>query len=132
MFRRLKCYTVHTKPGAQWSRENLLFVPEGFHFWAFLLTFFWSGYHRMWKYTAMILLANVAMALASDALSLSHVSMTILQLGFNAFIGFDAPDRLRTALSQRGFVMADIVVAESHGKAELRYLDRLFATPVRA
>jgi len=130
MFGKIKIYTVHIKPGTPNPYEKPVFVREGFTIFAFAFTLFWALYHRLWKASLIILLANLLlMALLRNHL-LSADSTAIVQLAMNVLIGFHANDWLRAKLKKRGYITADITAADSKLRAEQRYFERYLAATV--
>jgi hypothetical protein len=124
---RTQIYTVHINPSKAHPVENAIFVREGFNFIAFLFGFIWALYNRMWWELAFILIVITLFGAAEEQRWLSISSLAILQFMFNLFVGFQANDWHRAALSRRGYVMSDIVVSEDKLHAQQRYYDRVLA-----
>ncbi len=61
-------YTVHQPPaknGRAADPQRFVFVRDGFHFWAFLLTLPWLIYRRLWLALLGYVLLTAAMAVGS-------------------------------------------------------------------
>lgn len=127
MFGRMKIYTVHVKPGTVNPYERPVFVREGFNFFAFLFTFFWALFHRLWMQAIGILLINIALMMLVRMHVMSADGIAIVQLAMNVMIGFVANDWLRAHLSKRGYIVADISAADNLLRAEQRYFERTIA-----
>lgn len=127
MFHGMKLYTVHTKPGSDYTLDKPVFLREGFNWMAFLLTFLWAGYHRLWRFALAIFLANVAIALSVRYGVLTQFSGGIVQFAVQILVGFQANDALRARMQKKGYIFQDITSGESLLTAEQRYFDRLVA-----
>ncbi len=127
MFGGMKIYTVHVESGSSNSYQKPVFVKEGFNVFAFLFTFLWALYHRLWLAALFIFAVNTALALITKSGFMSADVLGIVQIMFNAMVGFHGNDWIRSALAKRGYIMADITAADSQLRAEQRYFDRHFA-----
>ena len=127
MFHRLKLYTIHTRPGGDATLERPLFLREGFNWFAFLFTFLWAFYHRLWRFGGAILLANLSLVLFSRTGLLGEATLPVVQFGLQIIVGFMANDALRARLRREGYLFQDIAGGDSLLAAEQRYFDRLVA-----
>ena len=57
-------YSIFRKAGA--PRDEAVFVKEGFSIAAFVLTFLWALWNRMWVVAAVILAVMAAVAVAGS------------------------------------------------------------------
>lgn len=117
----LKRYTVHHKEGVE---DSTLFIREGFSVGAFLLGFLWLLYHRAWAPGLLLLVLVLLLRLLEVRGFVSPLSADMLQLGIGYWAGMEGRDWWREALERRGWRFADIVMAESEERAELRYFER--------
>lgn len=120
-------YTVHIDPSKTNPVEKAVFVREGFNLFAFIFGVFWALYHRMWLIAIALAIVVVSFGLAEEAKALDMVSLTILQIAFNIFIGLQGNDLRRWWLSKRGYIMSDVVVSDNELRAQQRYFDRILA-----
>lgn len=127
MFNALKLYTIHTKQGSDATLDKPIFIREGFNFFAFVFTFFWALYQRLWGFALVFFLANVGIVFAIRFGLLNDVSATIVQIALQVMAGFQANDFLRAKLSKKGYIFQDITSGDSLLRAEQRYFDRLVA-----
>ena len=128
MFGRLKIYTVHARPDN--AEEPPVLVREGFNFLAFLFTFLWAFYHRLWLPGFFLFLANAFLLGVGHAQIMTPESLLIIQLAFQIVVGFQANDWLRAGLARRGYAMQDVAAAANRLAAGQRYFERvLSATP---
>lgn len=117
----LKRYTVHHKEGAE---DSTLFIREGFSVWAFLLGFIWLFYHRAWAPALLTFAVALLLRFLEVNGYASELTLSVISLGMQYWIGCDARDWQREALERRGWRFSDIVVEESEERAEMRYFER--------
>lgn len=125
MFHGLKLYTVHAKPGSDHTLMKPIFLREGFNLLAFLFTFLWAFYHRLWLYGFIVLACNLLIGAMVEYRYLGEIAAVIAQFGIQFVVGFTANDILRARLSKRGYIFEDITSGDSLLRAEQRYFDRL-------
>ena len=121
-------YTVHAPVNAAADArrlaDRLLFVRDGFHFWAFLLGPLWLAWHRLW----LALLGYIAMMVGVVVtLSLLHAgagTRFIVLLLIAWLMGFEAASLWRWTVSRRKWRQLDVVVADDEETAERRFFDR--------
>lgn len=123
-FSKLRLYSVHFKPAHGRQNEDLIFIAEGFSFWAFVLSPFWMLYHRLWKLTALFIALNISAVLLTQTLGLDEISVGIAQMGVQIWVGFAAHDYWREALTRRGYIQLSMVSGENEMRAQQRFLDR--------
>lgn len=127
LFSHTRMYAVYVKPGQPHGAERPRLVREGFNLYAFLFGFFWALYQRLWWQAAMVFAFNLAIVYAGKANLLTQESFGAIQMGFQMFVGFQANDWRQLRLRRKGYILTDIVSAESLTKAEQRYFDRALA-----
>jgi hypothetical protein len=121
-------YTVHARvaDGAETQRaaDRLVFVRDGFHFWAFLLGPLWLAWHRLWLaligYIAVMAAVEVALSQLRTGAAIRFIAMFLIAL----LTGFEAASLRRWTLSRRKWRQLDIVVANDTETAERRFFDR--------
>lgn len=128
MLNRFKLYSVHINPSAPRPYETAEFVPEGFSFWAFVFGVMWALYHRLWVLAFILLCLNIALSGMAETMGFSMLSISVLQLGLQLMVGFQANDARRIALTKRGYIVADMVAAHTLLHAEQRFYDRYLPT----
>jgi hypothetical protein len=125
LFSRLHIYTVHIKPERKAGQaSDIRFVEEGFSWMAFVFSTLWALYNRLWLMAGLIIALNVLMMMVAETIRLDVISLSILQLGFQVWIGFHGNDFLRSALRKRGYVTYALVSGENTMRAEQRFFDR--------
>ena len=122
-------YTVH-EPSRHGSDDDTIahtsrfvFVRDGFHFWAFLLTPLWLLRHRLWlEFIAwLVIVAGVTFALrllGIDVMAGGWVGLLIAIL-----VGIEASSLRRWKLARRKFEQVGVVVADDLEMAERRFFD---------
>ena len=125
-------YTVHG-PASYYGSDvrtvpdQLVFVRDGFYFWAFVGTFLWLLWHRLWLaligYISLIIVAEIAMSASGVDSGTRFLVMVVIAL----LLGLEAGSLRRWKLSRRKWRQLDVVVADSEEAAERRFFDRWHA-----
>ncbi len=121
-------YTVHAPVGdgidARTSFDRLVFVRDGFYFWAFAAAIIWLIWHRLWLallgYIFLTLAIEIAFILFDVPAPAQLAAMTLIAV----LVGLEAASLWRWKLSRRRWRQLDVVVAENEEAAERRFLDR--------
>lgn len=124
----MKIYTVHIKAKNADALQRPEFVREGFSIWAFLFTFLWAFYHRLWGAGMFLILMHVTFFTMMEAGVISRMSVEIIQLAFQVIIGLQGHDWIRMQLVKKGYVLSDIVTGISLIDAERRFFERHLPT----
>ncbi len=115
-------YSVHNREGS--PADRAIFVREGFSFGAFLLTFLWALWHRMWLAAGILLAVSGAFALAGNLFGIGDGVIALAGFAMNLVFGFEARDLQIRTLIGRGYRR----IGYSHGRnldeAEFRYFHR--------
>lgn len=124
-------YTVLEPPDGK--ADRVAFIPEGFTWAGFALTFFWAAWHRMWV-VAALLLAAYAVLNAAIGLGLLHpVAGSLIHLGMAVIFGFEARRLQVMSLERSGFRHAGLIQSSRLEAAELAYFTgRAPSSPVPA
>lgn len=122
-------YTVHA-PASYYGADvrtvpdKLVFVRDGFYFWAFAAAIIWLIWHRLWlalvSYIALTVVAEIAMSAAGIGSGARFLVMAVIAL----LVGLEAGSLRRWKLSRRKWRQLDIVVADSEEAAERRFFER--------
>ncbi len=122
-------YTVHGPASyygtdVRTAPDQLVFVRDGFYFWALVASFFWLLWHRLWLatfgYLVIVLVAEIAMWSSGIGSNARFVVMAVFAL----LIGLEAGSLRRWKLSRGKWRQLDIVVADSEEAAERRFFER--------
>jgi hypothetical protein len=121
----VQTYTVYEpRPAPEDVDERaagLVFVKEGFSFYAFLVPPLWLAFHRLWielaVYVAVSLAAGGLIALAG----MPQETASLAALAINLVLGYEARDLYRRALERRGYVLRAVVSGRGQDECELRF-----------
>ena len=118
-------FTVHQPPPRKGESvsapERFVFVRDGFHFWAFVLTPFWLLWRRLWLAFVVYAVVGVAIGTGLKMLGAPTVLQFLGGLLLSLLIGFEAGTIRRWKLSRRGWKMLGFVVGEDVEIAEQRF-----------
>ncbi len=98
-----------------------MFVRDGFHVWAFLLTPFWLLWRRLWLAFALYLLVSVVLAVALRLIGAGLTVQFLAGLLVALLIGFEASTLRRRKLAWWRWTMLGFVVGEDIEMAEHRF-----------
>jgi uncharacterized protein DUF2628 len=126
-------YTVHQPPGHHADplpdAERIVFVRDGFSFWAFLVAPIWMLWHRMW----LVLLGYVVVLAAADtALSMigaSRTTISVIALFISLLVGLEGSTLRRFSLRRGGFGNVGIVSGADREDAERRFFETWLSEP---
>ena len=119
----MKFYAVHLRRHGLDPDRDVVLVKEGFSWPAFLLSFVWALWHRLWLAAALFGLAQAAISLGIYLVHPDPVSQTVLSLGLAAIIGYLAADIRQHKLTRQGFAFAGVVAGPDADQAYRRFLD---------
>jgi hypothetical protein len=122
-------YTVHA-PASYYATDvrttpdKLVFVRDGFYFWAFVAAIVWLIWHRLWLallgYLAISVIAEIVMSM----LRIGSGTRLVVMVVFALLVGLEAGSLRRWKLSRGKWRQLDIVVADSEEAAERRFFER--------
>ena len=121
-------YTVHGPVAdgtdARRAADRVVFVRDGFHFWAFVLGPLWLAWHRLWLallgYVAMMVGVAASLSLLRTGTGTRFTVLLLIAL----LMGFEAASLWRWTVSRRKWRQLDVVVADDEETAERRFFDR--------
>lgn len=125
-------WTVHAPEGDLGdaiATDRLVFVREGFAWWALWLPFLWAPIHRLWLVLLGWFGVNVAIQ-AVDVL-VDTAAGTILSLAFALWFATIANDLRRWTLERRGMRLIGIASGSDLDEAEARFFAKLAAAGTR-
>jgi hypothetical protein len=118
-------FTVHEPPPRKGETatdpQHIVFVRDGFYFWAFLLGPLWMLVHRLWLTLLLYVLFNVALSVAFYFLHMSPTLQFVIDVLVALLIGMEAASLWRWTLSRRRWKTLGFVVAEDTELAERRF-----------
>ena len=120
-------YTVHGPvDGAdeQSATDKLVFVRDGFHFWALVFGPLWLLWHRLWLallgYIVALGVFEVVLSLAGIGAGSRFFALSAIAL----LMGLEVASLQRWTLSRRRWRQLGIVVANDREAAERRFFDQ--------
>ncbi len=124
----MKIYTVHApvpaRAGAVAAPERVVFVRDGFHFWAFAASALWLLYHRLWLALLGYLVVGLGLTAVLRAVGAGQAA-SLIAMGLLALLmGFEGATLRRWTLSRGRWRQLDVVVADDEEAAERRFFDR--------
>ena len=124
----LATYTLHLPdsalPGDAAPLERAEVVRDGFSWAAFLFTFFWFFWHRLWLAGLFVLLAVVALGLLLTWLGVRPGAAALAELLLMLLIGLEASSLRRWTLQRRGRPAVAAVRAADSAEAETKSFAR--------
>lgn len=132
----MSVYTVHEPPVRSADplpdAVRLVFVRDGFSFWAFLLGPLWMLWHRMWLVFAGYVAIAAALETPLVVFGASQTAPAVVGLFISLLVGLEASTLRRFTLRRRGWSSVGIVSGDDLEDAERRFFDAwLRDSPVR-
>ena len=128
-------YTVHQPPaknGRAADPQRFVFVRDGFHFWAFLLTLPWLIYRRLWLALLGYVLLTAAMAVVFHFLRTPGGSQAVIGLLIGVLFGLEAASLRRWTYRRRGWANIGVIVGDDEEDAERRFFAEWVNRPPEA
>ena len=121
-------YTVHAPASygadVRVTPDKVLFVRDGFYFWAFVASIIWLIWNRLW----LALIGYIALSLAAEFalrfVGASSGTHFLVMFVFALLVGLEAGSLRRWKYSRGKWRQLDVVVAKNEEEAERRFFDR--------
>lgn len=127
----LSTYTLHlpgsAQPGDPLPLERAVVVRDGFSWMAFLFTFLWFFWHRLWLAGILILAAVLGLAFGLRLLGVPPGTATVAEFLLMVLVGLEASSLRRWTLERHGRPAVDAVVASDLEEAETKSFSRWLA-----
>jgi len=125
-------FTVHAPPPRKGETtlapERFVFVRDGFHVWAFLLTPLWLLARRLWLGFIGYVVLTVVFGVALRLFGAPRPVTFLVGLAIALLFGFEAATLRRWKLSRRrGWRVLGVVVGEDRESAERRFFGEWIA-----
>jgi hypothetical protein len=118
-------FTVHAPPPRQGETtsapERFVFVRDGFHAWAFLLTPLWLLLHRLWLAFVIYVIGYGLLGVGLALLRAPSSTQLLVALLVALLMGFEASSIWRWTLARRGWNTLGFVVGDDAETAERRF-----------
>ena len=121
----MRFYTIHA-PRRPWattetSIEEARAVKDGFSWPAFVFSFIWALWHRLWLVAALIFVAEFAVGLLVGLIGFGGAVNAAVSLGMALTVGWLANDLRRDHLERGGLTDLGVVIAANGEDAIERY-----------
>jgi hypothetical protein len=120
-------YTVHEAliPPRELDRraDEIVFIKEGFSWWAFFAPLPWLLYKRLWFEALAYVLISIVIVFAVIGSPGTEEKLNILILLLNVLTGFEANDLLRWAMERRGRKLIAVVSGRNFDECERRFFE---------
>lgn len=120
-------YTVLEPPDGK--PDRVAFIPEGFAWGAYLFTFLWALWHRLWIVAALAFTVFVGLNIAIGLEILSPVVGSLAQFGLSLLFGLEARRLQESSFMRAGFRRAGLIEASRLEAAELAYFAQRAPAP---
>jgi hypothetical protein len=125
----MRFYTIHaprrlgniTGAGIEAAIAETRAVKEGFSWPAFVFSWVWALWHRLWLVAAAIFAAEFVAGLICGFVGIGAVMSWVIWLGMGLVVGWLANDLRRDHLERRGLADLGVVIAGSGEDAIERY-----------
>jgi hypothetical protein len=117
-------YTVHAPPsrnGSAADPQRFVFVRDGFHFWAFLLTPLWLLAKQLWLVFVGYLAVMAVFEVAFYVLKLSEGGQFVIELLVGILVGLEASTLQRWTYARRKWATLGLVTGDDQEEAERRF-----------
>jgi hypothetical protein len=131
----MKTYTLHLPRDAQPGDPEVLdradLVKDGFSWGAFLFTFLWFWFHRLWLAGLAVFLVMAAFDAVLAALHVRPFAGTVAHLLLMLLIGFEANSLRRWTYLRRDRPVVDVVSAYDRDEAAAKAFTRWLSGPAQ-
>lgn len=114
-------YSIHERP-AKNGGSDVIAVASGFSWLAALLPLVWFLWHRLWLGLVVYFILASLLGMALELAGIAEPAGMVIAVAVNFLIGAMAADYRRWTYARHGWVMRDIVLADSAWDAEQRYI----------
>jgi hypothetical protein len=129
----MSVYTVHEPPVRRGDplpdAERIVFVRDGFSFWAFLLAPLWMLWHRMWLVFIGYVIVVAGLETLLAAFDASPGAISVVSLFISLLVGLEASTLRRFSLRRRRWTNVGIVSGDDVEDAERRFFDAWLRAP---
>lgn len=112
-------WTAHNKQGR--GADDVVFVREGFSWWALLFPLLWLAAKGMWIVLIIAGAAQLLIWAVAETLGFGEAMRLIFGLAINLILGFQGNDLLRWTYARRGFEEVGLVQGDDLEEAEYRF-----------
>lgn len=122
----MQTYTVYERRVAPEDLEEraseLVFVKEGFAFWALIAPALWFLFNGLWRGLLLYLALSVGLVVALTLLGASEQMVVGATLMLRLIFAFEARDIQRASLERRDYTLKGVVSGRNLEECERRFL----------
>ena len=116
-------WTAYSKESA--SADDVVFLREGFSWWALLFPLPWLAIKGMWIVLIIAVAAQFFIWSIAEALGFGEAMRAVFSLLINLVLGFEGRDLLRWTYERRGYGERGLVQADDLEGAEFRFFTEI-------
>lgn len=124
---RVVAYTVHEPPNAPATpverAEKLVFVKDGFNWFAAFLAPIWMLTNRLWLALLLYIVVAGGMAMGLTLAGVAPYWVMMADIALNILIGLEADSIMRWSLARGGSKMVGTVVGRNSAECERRFFE---------
>lgn len=102
--------------------SGLVFVKEGFAFWALVAPALWLLVHRVWWGLLAYIVLSIALVVGLKAIGASEEAIAWGGLILNLIFAYEARDLYRGSLERKGYALTGVVSGRNLEECERRFL----------
>lgn len=116
-------WTAHNRDGR--SADDVVFVREGFNWWALLFPLLWLAAKGMWIVLVVALAAQLFIWALAEALGFGEIMRLVFSTAINLVLGFEGNSLLRWTYGRRGFKELGLVQGDTLDDVEYRFFTEI-------
>jgi hypothetical protein len=124
----MRTFTLHlprdAEPGDQAALAQAELVKDGFVWGAFLFSFLWFFFHRLWLAGLIVLVGAVSLSAILAFINAGELASTAALFLYALLVGLEANSLRRWTYARRGRPAIDAVSADSEEEAALKAFSR--------
>jgi hypothetical protein len=120
----MRTYTTHLRRPVRDVDRHLVVVREGFSWGAFVFSFLWVLWNRLWLVAVGFFVVEALATALMRLLGAGPLGQFAISVGIAMIAGLLGNDLKRWTLGRRGFVADDVVAAADRDRALQRWLER--------
>lgn len=117
----MKVYSILKNPNAENDLDSWYIYSGGFSFTAMIFSFLWLILHNLWDKIIIVLSVATGLQLFISHFFSSLDQVKIIPFLIMLYVGFEAKDWYLSKLVRKGYIIKDIVSANSKEEAFLKF-----------
>jgi len=120
----MKFYSILHNDKITKEEEAWVACSEGFSIPAFAFSIIWSFYRNLWVVVASLLAILLSLNYLEGLQLINHADATIAKLLISLYVGFEANNWYVSKLQKSGYILHDVILAESPDQALLKFYNK--------